>query len=25
MMNQIAYRMSDEDIKAVADYAAGLR
>jgi cytochrome c553 len=25
MMNDIAYRMSDEDIKAVADYAAGLR
>jgi len=25
MMHQIAYRMSDEDIKAVADYAAGLR
>jgi cytochrome c553 len=25
MMVQIAYRMSDEDIKAVADYAAGLR
>ncbi|MFO7747367.1 MAG: c-type cytochrome [Orrella sp.] len=25
MMNQIAYRMSDEDIKAVSDYAAGLR
>lgn len=25
MMHQIAYRMSDEDIKAVSDYAAGLR
>jgi cytochrome c553 len=25
MMNQIADRMSDSDIKAVSDYAAGLR
>lgn len=25
MMHDIAYRMSDEDIKAVSDYAAGLR